>query len=60
MIVFEKLQQLYINDVFKENERLFKQEGLESQYKAMTFKDNQNIIDVLEKIPNGFFSLLDN
>lgn len=56
----EKLQQLYINDIFKENERLFKQEGLEQEYKSMSFVDNQNIIDILDKHPTGFFFLLDN
>ena len=56
----EKLQQLYITDVFKENERLFKQEGLEKEFKEMSFKDNQSIIDVFDKHPTGLYYLLDN
>lgn len=56
----EKLQQIYNNDVFKENKRLFQQEGLEKEYVEFAFNDNQHIIDVFDKHPSGIYYLLDN
>lgn len=55
----EKLQQLYISYVFKAEINEFIKEGLKEYLFELTFKDNQNIIDLLEGPPLGIFNLLD-
>ena len=55
----EKLQQLYINYIFKSEHREFVEEGLESFIGLITFQDNQAIIDLFDKPPYGIFLLLD-
>jgi len=55
----EKLQQLYISYVFKAEINEFIKEGLKEFLFELTFKDNQQIIDLLEGSPLGIFNLLD-
>lgn len=55
----EKLQQLYVAYVFKAEIDQFIQEGLKSFLFELKFKDNQPIIDLLEKNPIGIYNLID-
>ena len=55
----EQLQHLFIHDFF-ENEILeFKKEGLENKINFIQFRNNQNIIDLIDLPPNGIFLKLD-
>ena len=55
----EQLQHLYIHDFF-ENEILeFKKEGLEDKINFIQYRNNQNIIDLIDLPPNGIFLKLD-
>ena len=56
----EKLQNLYVEDIFKEIENMFKREGLAEHYNQIEFKDNQVILDAMGKKPLGIFFQLDN
>ncbi|GBG27525.1 Myosin-9 [Hondaea fermentalgiana] len=53
----EKLHQLFTTHVFKLEQRVYEEEGID--YSAITFTDNQLIIDLVEKRPRGIMSLLD-
>ncbi len=55
----EKLQQLYINDIFKAELNEYIKEGLQESLGLIKFKDNQGIIDLMDKPPMGLFQLLD-
>ncbi|KRW98093.1 Regulator of chromosome condensation 1/beta-lactamase-inhibitor protein II [Pseudocohnilembus persalinus] len=55
----EQLAKLYIKYVFEQEMQIFQEEGLQQYLKPCFFSDNQNIIDVLDKPPNGIFPLLD-
>jgi myosin heavy subunit len=55
----EKLQQMYINDIFKETRRLFETEGLFEHFQAINYEDNQKIIDLIDGSPNGIFICLE-
>nr|BAI63634.1 myosin10 [Tetrahymena thermophila] len=59
----ERLHQLYISYVFKAEELTFKEERLEQYFKKLDFKDNQDVIDVLDnndrQKPLGIFKLLE-
>ncbi|EGR30103.1 myosin head, putative, partial [Ichthyophthirius multifiliis] len=55
----EKLQQLYIQYVFKQEEQIFISEGLQSCLQYLTFTDNKPVIDLLDQPPNGIFNTLD-
>ena len=55
----EKLQQLYIAYVFKAEIDEFVKEGLKEFLCELNFKDNQPIIDLLEKNPLGIYNLID-
>ncbi|KAL4471689.1 hypothetical protein ABPG74_008582 [Tetrahymena malaccensis] len=59
----ERLHQLYISYVFKAEEQTFKEERLEQYFKKLDFKDNQDVIDVLDNSdrlkPLGIFKLLE-
>ncbi|KAL4466910.1 hypothetical protein ABPG74_010507 [Tetrahymena malaccensis] len=55
----EKLQQLYIQYVFKSEEQEFIIEGLQNYINQLGYKDNQNIIEVLDNHPIGIFQLID-
>jgi myosin heavy subunit len=46
----EKLQQLYINDIFKEIENMFEAEGLSDKFKSISYKDNKDIIKAMGDI----------
>ncbi len=55
----EKLQQLYIGDVFVAEKNEFIKEGLRDYLTEIKFKDNQPIIELMDKQGSGLFSLLD-
>lgn len=56
----EKLQNLYVEDIFKEIENMFKREGLIEHYSQIEYKDNTIILDGMGKYPSGIFYQLDN
>ena len=56
----EKLQNLYVEDIFKEIENMFKREGLMDHYSQIEYKDNTIILDAMGKYPDGIFYQLDN
>lgn len=56
----EKLQNLYVEDIFKEIENMFIREGLKDHFHQIEFKDNKPILDVMGGYPNGVFFQLDN
>ena len=53
----EKLQQFFLNCVFKEEETLHIKEGV--PWRDIEYADNQDCINMLEKPPNGVLRLLD-
>lgn len=53
----EKLHQLFTTHVFKLEQKIYQEEGID--YSAITFADNQLIIDLIEKRPRGVLALLD-
>ena len=55
----EKLQQLYISYVFKNEEKVFIQEGLQDFLCELNFEDNQPVIDLLDAPPMGIFQMVD-
>jgi len=56
----ERLQQLYITYVFKSEEKEFVNEGLKEYFAQIKFKDNQNLIDMLDRVnPVGIFQRID-
>ena len=55
----EKLQQLYINYVFKAEEKEFITQGLQDYLTELNFKDNQPVINLLDLAPTGIFFLID-
>ena len=55
----EKLQQLYIAYVFKNEAKVFIQEGLQDSLCELNFEDNQPVIDLLELPPMGIFQMID-
>ena len=56
----EKLQNLYVEDIFKEIENMFKKENLMEHYSQIQYKDNTIILDAMGKFPSGIFYQLDN
>ena len=56
----EKLQNLYVEDIFKEIENMFKKEDLMDHYSQIEYKDNTIILDAMGKYPSGIFYQLDN
>ena len=56
----EKLQNLYVEDIFKEIENMFKREGLSEHYNKIEYKDNTIILEGMGKYPSGIFYQLDN
>jgi myosin heavy subunit len=55
----EKLHQLYIHQIFKIELETYKTERLEHIFGQIGFEDNQPLIDLVEKAPNGLFAILD-
>jgi len=55
----EKLQQLYIGDVFVAEKNEFIKEGLTEYLAEIKYKDNQPIIELMDKTGSGIFSHLD-
>ncbi|KAM3127892.1 hypothetical protein pb186bvf_020010 [Paramecium bursaria] len=55
----EKLHQLYISYVFKQEFLVFGDEGLGKFCEQIKFSDNQGLIEFLDKPPLGIFDLLD-
>ena len=56
----EKLQNLYVEDIFKEIENMFKRENLMEHYSQIQYKDNTKILNAMGKYPSGIFYQLDN
>ena len=56
----EKLQNLYVEDIFKEIENMFRREGLIDHYDQIEYKDNTIILEGMGKYPSGIFYQLDN
>ena len=56
----EKLQNLYVEDIFKEIENMFNREGLSEHYNKIEYKDNTIILEGMGKYPSGIFYQLDN
>ena len=56
----EQLHQLYIKDYFEEEVNEFKREGLNDQVSLLSYTNNQHVIELIDKYPNGLFLLLDN
>ena len=56
----EKLQNLYVEDIFKEIENMFKRENLTEHYSQIEYKDNTIILNAMGKYPSGIFYQLDN
>ena len=56
----EKLQNLYVLDIFKEIENMFRREGLMEHYSQIEYKDNTIILEGMGKYPSGIFYQLDN
>lgn len=55
----EKLQQLYIINIFKSEQKEFIDEGLEQFLGQIAYLDNQPVIDLFDKPPYGIFLLVD-
>ena len=55
----EKLQDLYINDVFVAEKLEYKKEGLEKEIEHIKFVSNDKIIELMDKHPMGLFQLID-
>lgn len=53
----EKLQQHFNQHTFKEEEELYRTEGIE--YTAVKFIDNQPVLNLIEKSPKGILVMLD-
>lgn len=54
----EKLQQLYVSYIFKEEQNEFMREGLREFSHDIGFQDNKPIIDLFENYPLGIFHLV--
>lgn len=55
----EKLQNLYISYVFEAEKVIFQEEGLGDFIKYIKYTNNIDIIDMLDKKPQGIFYLVD-
>jgi myosin-6 len=53
----EKIQQYFNHQILKQEQEIYELEGL--RYRKVEFKDNQEIIDVVETKRSGIFALLD-
>ncbi|XP_013109161.1 myosin heavy chain 95F isoform X2 [Stomoxys calcitrans] len=53
----EKLQKFFNDNILKNEQELYKREGL--NVPEITFTDNQDIIELIENKSNGIFTLLD-
>jgi myosin heavy subunit len=54
----EKLQQLYVSYIFKEEQNEFMREGLREFSHDIGFQDNKPVIDLFENYPLGIFHLI--
>jgi myosin-7 len=54
----EKLQQLYVTYIFKSDEKEFIEEGLKDKLANLNYKDNTEVIELIDKYPLGIISLL--
>ena len=52
----EKLQQLFLRSVFKEEERIYRDEAVEV---VLDYVENEGCIALIERIPDGILRLLD-
>lgn len=53
----EKLQQMFNSSIFKEEEAIYRTEGI--NHESVTFVDNQDIIDMIERKKVGLFAMMD-
>eukprot|EP00924_Labyrinthula_sp_SR-Ha-C_P009321 maker-scaffold_2-snap-gene-20.33-mRNA-1 protein AED:0.00 eAED:0.00 QI:73/1/1/1/1/1/2/54/1259 len=53
----EKLQMLFNDTTFREEEQLYRKEGV--SYTPIQFIDNAEVVEVIEKKPNGILPVLD-
>ena len=53
----EKLQQFFLQQVFKAEEEIHRREGV--HWRPIEFQDNQGCIDLIEKNPHGILRILD-
>jgi len=53
----EKMQQMFNSSIFKEEEAIYKQEGI--NYESVKFVDNQVVLDLIEKKTTGLLPMLD-
>lgn len=54
----EKLQQLYVSYIFKEEQNEFNRQGLEKFSYEFEFEDNKPIIEMIEHYPEGIMHLI--
>lgn len=54
----ERLHQLYIDYVFKEELKIFELEGLQLDKNQIKFEDNEGVINLIDNSRTGIFSLL--
>ena len=54
----EKLQQLYVSYIFKEEQNDFLKQGLKDFSNDICFQDNKPVIDLFEEYPLGLFHLI--
>jgi len=55
----ERLHQLYITDMFKSEKAVFQAEGLSDFVQTVEFKDNEQLLDMLDSNSLSIFNLLD-
>lgn len=53
----EKMQQMFNSSIFKEEEALYRAEGI--NHDSVTFVDNQVVLDLIEKKPTGLLPMMD-
>ena len=56
---YEKIHHLFLKQYFESEIKDFKKEGLNDKIKYIKYKNNQNIIDLIELKTNSLFSILD-
>lgn len=44
----ERLHQIYLSKIFKEEEQLFKAEGLGHKFKEIPFEDNLAVLELID------------
>lgn len=55
----ERLHQIYLAKIFKEEELLFKKEGLAHKFKVIPYEDNLSVLELIDYEQLSIFNLLD-